>query len=82
MWFGNDNDSPMENVTGGTAPANLWKNFMVQAHDNLPPRNLKKSYVSSKSIDTQRKRIDEIIEKSRKLEKRKNVFEKILENFF
>ncbi len=82
VWFGNDNDSPMENVTGGTAPANLWKNFMVQAHDNLPPRNLKKSYVSSKSIDTQRKRIDEIIEKSRKLEKRKNVFEKILENFF
>ena len=40
------------------------------AHDNLPPRNLKKSYVSSKSIDTQRKRIDEIIEKSRKLEKK------------
>ena len=28
VWFGNDDDSPMKEITGGTAPALLWKDFM------------------------------------------------------
>ena len=28
VWFGNDDDSPMKNITGGTAPAILWSDFM------------------------------------------------------
>ena len=28
VWFGNDDDSPMNNITGGTAPAILWSDFM------------------------------------------------------
>ena len=32
VWFGNDNDSPMKKITGGTAPAILWKDFMTAAH--------------------------------------------------
>ena len=35
VWFGNDNDSPMKKITGGTAPAILWKDFMTAAHQNL-----------------------------------------------
>ena len=27
VWFGNDDDSPMNNITGGTAPAILWSDF-------------------------------------------------------
>ena len=27
VWFGNDNDSPMKKITGGTAPAILWKDL-------------------------------------------------------
>ena len=29
VWFGNDDNSPMKNVTGGTLPARTWKAFMV-----------------------------------------------------
>jgi penicillin-binding protein 1A len=31
VWFGNDDGSPMKNVTGGTLPAQLWHQFMTDA---------------------------------------------------
>ena len=82
VWFGNDDDSPMKEITGGTAPANLWKNFMIEAHGNAPSRSLQKTFIASDTKKSQRSKIDEIIKKSREFEKKRNVFEKILENFF
>ena len=38
VWFGNDDDSPMKNITGGTAPAILWSDFMKKAHYGKPPK--------------------------------------------
>ncbi|HUB95433.1 MAG TPA: PBP1A family penicillin-binding protein [Stellaceae bacterium] len=40
VWFGNDDDSPMRHVTGGTLPARTWKSFMVQATAGMPIRPL------------------------------------------
>lgn len=40
VWVGNDDDSPMENVTGGGLPAQIWHDFMVRAHEGLPARAL------------------------------------------
>lgn len=40
VWVGNDDDSPMENVTGGGLPAQIWQTFMTEVHDDLPPRDL------------------------------------------
>ncbi len=40
VWFGNDDDSPMHRVTGGSLPAELWHNVMLAAHKGLPPRPL------------------------------------------
>ena len=40
VWVGNDDDSPMENVTGGGLPAQIWRDFMVQVHEGLPARAL------------------------------------------
>ena len=39
VWFGNDNFTPMARVTGGSLPAQTWKDFMVYAHAtrNIPP---------------------------------------------
>lgn len=39
VWFGNDDFSPMNRVTGGSLPAMTWKEFMVFAHAtrNIPP---------------------------------------------
>ena len=40
VWVGNDNDSPMKEVTGGGLPASLWHDMMVLAHDGLEPQPL------------------------------------------
>jgi penicillin-binding protein 1A len=40
VWMGNDDGTPMREVTGGGAPAKLWRDFMAAAHAGLPPRPL------------------------------------------
>lgn len=43
VWMGNDDGSPMDEVTGGDLPAKLWHDFMLHAHQNLPVRSLGKA---------------------------------------
>ena len=40
VWVGNDDDSPMQDVTGGGLPAQIWQSFMTEVHAELPPRDL------------------------------------------
>jgi len=40
VWFGNDDNTPMNNVTGGTLPARTWHDFMVEATKGQPVRPL------------------------------------------
>src|SRR5665213_1792560 len=40
IWFGNDDNSPMKHVTGGTLPARAWHNFMLAATHGMPVRDL------------------------------------------
>ena len=40
VWMGNDDGTPMRGVTGGGAPAILWRDFMTAAHAGLTPRPL------------------------------------------
>ena len=35
VWFGNDSYRPTNRVTGGSLPAQAWKNFMTIAHDSM-----------------------------------------------
>lgn len=44
VWVGNDNFQPMAKVTGGAAPARIWKNFMTAAHADLPAKPLDGAY--------------------------------------
>jgi penicillin-binding protein 1A len=39
-WFGNDDDSPMKNMTGGTLPAATWHDIMAYAHLGVDPKPL------------------------------------------
>ena len=80
VWFGNDDDSPMEKITGGTAPAILWGEFMKKAHKNIQPQALNFG-IPEDSLDQTKSKIRKIIEKS-KIQPKKNVFESILDNFF
>ena len=36
VWFGNDDNSPMHKVTGGTLPARTWRSFMLAALKGVP----------------------------------------------
>ncbi len=35
IWFGNDDDTPMENMTGGSLPAATWHDIMAYAHQGI-----------------------------------------------
>jgi penicillin-binding protein 1A len=39
VWVGNDDDQPMNKVTGADLPAEIWRRFMLVAHQGLPPRD-------------------------------------------
>ena len=82
VWFGNDDDSPMNEITGGTAPAILWSDFMKKAHIGLPKKSL--NYASEKSVKDvkNQEKIKKLIKKTKKLKDQKSVFERILDNFF
>jgi penicillin-binding protein 1A len=40
VWFGNDDNTPMNKITGGTIPAKAWRNFMLAATRETPARPL------------------------------------------
>jgi penicillin-binding protein 1A len=39
VWVGNDDNSPMDNVTGGGIPASIWHDFVMQAGRSLAMRS-------------------------------------------
>jgi penicillin-binding protein 1A len=39
VWVGNDDGAPMNQVTGGAIPAQIWRRMMVTAHANLEPHD-------------------------------------------
>jgi penicillin-binding protein 1A len=40
IWLGNDDNTPMNKVTGGTLPAPAWRSFMLAAAQGMPIRPL------------------------------------------
>jgi penicillin-binding protein 1A len=46
VWIGNDDNSPMKHVTGGQLPAQIWKSFMVAAHEGVPISPLPGAYAT------------------------------------
>ena len=39
VWVGNDDDQPMNHITGGQIPAEIWRRVMITAHDGVPPHD-------------------------------------------
>ena len=39
VWVGNDDGAPMNHVTGGALPAEIWRRVMMIAHANLEPHD-------------------------------------------
>ncbi len=40
VWVGNDDNTSMSKVVGGSIPATIWKAYMLAAHKDLPVRTL------------------------------------------
>ena len=40
VWMGNDDNAPMDGVTGGSLPAKLWAEIMSRASEGVPVANL------------------------------------------
>lgn len=40
VWVGNDDAKPMNHVTGGSLPAEIWHDLMAEAHRSLPSEGL------------------------------------------
>ena len=40
VWFGNDNNSPMKGVTGGSMPAKVWGNLVRELEQGKPVAEL------------------------------------------
>ncbi len=51
VWMGNDDNSPTKRVTGGTLPATLWHNYMMDAERTLPETSLKTGGVVQQIIE-------------------------------
>ena len=41
VWMGNDDNEPMKKVTGGSLPATLWHDYMMDAERGLPEASLR-----------------------------------------
>ena len=39
VWFGNDDDTSTNNMTGGTLPARTWREIMAYAHQGIELKN-------------------------------------------
>jgi penicillin-binding protein 1A len=40
VWMGYDDNTPLEGVTGGGLPAEIWREVMMRVHDRLPVQEL------------------------------------------
>jgi penicillin-binding protein 1A len=40
VWLGRDDDKPMSKITGGSAPVDLWRSFMLTAMRRLPNESI------------------------------------------
>jgi len=40
VWVGNDDNAPMNKVTGGSLPTHIWHDFMAAAESGLPVKEL------------------------------------------
>ncbi len=59
VWIGNDDNSPMNRVTGGTLPAQIWRRFMIDAHEGLAARALAGRLPLQEQVPVDRSPLDE-----------------------
>ncbi len=59
VWMGNDDNSPMKKVTGGSLPAHAWKNMMQVVESSQPARPLATDSITWNVSESSRTKMDE-----------------------
>lgn len=54
VWVGDDDNKAMNNITGGSIPARIWKDYMETALADIPPARLPKSELPIRTTDADR----------------------------
>lgn len=54
VWMGNDDNTPLANVTGGGLPADIWRETMIRVNEGLPPRPLPMDAPAPEAPDPQK----------------------------
>jgi penicillin-binding protein 1A len=52
VWVGNDNGKSMNRTTGGSLPADIWRQVMHAAHEGLPPLLLPGTVTANPEAET------------------------------
>ena len=52
VWLGNDDNTPMNKVTGGTLPAQAWRRFMIAATRSMPVRSLPTAPTTASAVSS------------------------------
>ena len=50
VWLGNDDNAPMNKVTGGSLPAQTWRRFMLAVTRTMPARPLPRAPLPTAAI--------------------------------
>ncbi len=51
VWMGNDDNTSMKKVTGGSLPAMLWRGYMAEAEQGKPERSLNNASVAGRIVN-------------------------------
>ena len=51
VWVGADDARPMRGIAGGDLPAEIWKRFMLKAHEGVPARGFEPFTAEAAEID-------------------------------
>lgn len=51
VWIGNDENTSMQKITGGSLPAAIWRNYMLAAHKDMENIALPGAYPAKDSAD-------------------------------
>ncbi len=76
VWMGYDDNTPLTGVTGGSLPADIWRETMLRIHEDLPPRPLPMIRVAEPPV------VQETFEQRAQQNSNRGVIDQILRDLF
>ena len=72
IWFGNDDNSPTKRLTGGSAPAQVWRDVMLKAQAKAAPQYTHFSTINSQENGNLDELLDRVLKNAMQVEENQN----------